>query len=576
MVAGLGQGTSSGTHHLRVAGQDLFKSNVTPLDLEPVRWEDAGGAVAALTWVVEDTTSNRTMPGGANVRLDVNGTRVFGGTLVRRSFERLPVGRVIRCTAVSYDSWLDWRIVPQWANRADLGNRVRKLTSERAVVQDLIERRGGPLRASSATVVNTNTSMDLVRVERQSLREALDLIAEEAEDDGAGRRRYYVDEQMRLHWFPLLEGTAAPYRISDGSYIRNVLATAGLVEYWSLREEGGTTAYGSQGVANLTKTGTITAQTRVGVVNEPAYRASTFTTTSYAQKTSAPASLFPGDTFTLELWFRRSGVSGTTEYLLISSNGSDDGYQLTITAANKLRLYRRNLAQDFLTTGTYTDTNWHHLACVHSPGNTEMVVDGVSVAGTETPQVFGSGATTFSVGLNTASLVGDIQHVAVYSTDLSLATIQAHYNQGISIVAEDLTLDDDWTDVVHHVYVVGKDRDGSGWVYNTGSDFELGAVQAFHERPRSDTAAERRRAGKGYQRRHSRVRSGSFTTMEVGAWRVGQTLTITDSAFGLSADTFLVSGVRGELQMGGTVQQSIDYGSLRRSLVRHLRQGSRR
>ena len=140
---------------------------------------------------------------------------------------------------------------------------------------------------------------------------------------------------------------------------------------------------------------------------------------------------------------------------------------------------------------------------------------------------------------------------------------------------EDLELEDDWGDVLHHAYVVGKNNDGSGWVYNTGSDFERGAIQAFVDRPNADTVRERNAAGKSAIRKAGRVRAGSFSTRVAGAWRVGQTVPITDDSFGLSNESFEVTNVNGSLGVDGLVQD-IDYGALKRSLVRHLRRRERR
>ena len=138
----LGQGTTSYTDHLflggagqpAVAGQrDLLRE--IPLDLAPVTWEDTGGAVGSLTFTIEDTAANREIPGGVDVRLIANGTHVFGGTLVRRRMTRMPgPGRWLEMEAVSYDSWLDWHIVPRWSSRTDLGNRVRKITTDRGEI----------------------------------------------------------------------------------------------------------------------------------------------------------------------------------------------------------------------------------------------------------------------------------------------------------------------------------------------------------------------------------------------------------------------------------------------------------
>lgn len=585
--------TAPGTvnaNKLLVSGVDQI--TYCPLDVAPITWSDiAGETWGDLSFTVMDTTATRSLQGGAAVEFFVDGTLVFGGTLLRKRFKRIVgAGRVIECECVSADSWLDWRIVPQWASKANTDVRKRLRDNDRQMVQDLIERRGGPLLAPNATVASTNTNMDPVRAQQMTVREVLELIAAEAQTTASpGKRRFYVDERYRVHWYTGLEGNAAPYRIADGSYVRDVLDTSGLVEYWTLREESGTTNHGARAVADLTLAGSYTqAQTSVGVVNEtgiPAttgsagYRSVLFTATGRTSKTSAPASLFPGDTFTLELWFRRV-TTGTLQYLIFTSGGSDDAYEAFFNTDDKL-YFRLHPGGDnnFVSTATVTDGNWHHLVVAHNPGDTTVYYDGSSWAGTHTNRVFGSSATTFQVSHPTSGFAGYLQHVAVYNAKLSAATALAHYRQGISISPEDVELEDDWTDVFHHAYVVGstgkKDDAGSGWVYNTGSDFERGAVQEFIEREHSDTRAERDRAGKAAIRQASRVRGLNLRTQVAAAWRSGQTLTVTEDAYGLSGDTFEIRAVNGELTERGAIFD-IEAGALRHRLTRHVRRRRRK
>src|SRR3990167_9638577 len=86
-----------------------------PLNVAPIRWSDmAGESWGTLSFTVEDTAATRSLQGGADVRLVIDSTNVFRGTLLRRRFTRMPgAGRVIECEAISYDSWLGWGIVAQ-------------------------------------------------------------------------------------------------------------------------------------------------------------------------------------------------------------------------------------------------------------------------------------------------------------------------------------------------------------------------------------------------------------------------------------------------------------------------------
>lgn len=142
---------------------------------------------------------------------------------------------------------------------------------------------------------------------------------------------------------------------------------------------------------------------------------------------------------------------------------------------------------------------------------------------------------------------------------------------GAGIEVEDLEVEYDAADVIHHVYVKGKNAKGSGWVYNKGSDFAAGAVSAFIDRPKSDTIADRNRHGRAFLRRQEEVTAGSFMVQGTTGWRSGQLLTITDAQLGLTAETFEIRVVNGELRQGSHVVHRIEFGAPKRWLTRDLR-----
>lgn len=563
-------------YSMTVSGINVI--NRCPLDIAPIRWTESGpGTTGSCSFLLNGSVGQD----GAVVRLrdNVNARTLFGGVLLSRRFRRGP-GSVVwtEYECASWDWFLDNRAVPRYESRRDVGNRVRKISSDRGIVKDLIERRGGPIEAFNSDVDETNTDMDVVQLEGEMLRGALELIADEAQTSGnPGARHFYVDGDARLHWFKTAEGLVAPYRIADGSYIRDVKATANLVEYWSMREEGGTTNHGVMGVANLTQDGSFTqGVTDVGVVNEPAYRAVTLGATSDAS--GAHASLFPGDAgFSLSLWFKRSSTQGTTQVLLTSSGGTDDGPELFFTTANKIRLnLRTGSAQDFITTASFTDTSWHHLFVTHSPGLTTMYVDGASVAGTLTSQTFGTGSTTFTVGHPSAAFVGSIQHVAVYATQVGASTVLAHYRQGRSIAPEDLEYEIDADDTAHFAYVISEVKGGSGWVRpDNAPDWDAGTAHIYVEARKVKTAAQRNRRGKAELNRHKRVRGGRFSVLGYQGWRTGQALPVTDSAIPIS-ETFAVAQVTGELGAGSVPRYEIEFGTARKTLLREVKRRKRR
>lgn len=149
--------------------------------------------------------------------------------------------------------------------------------------------------------------------------------------------------------------------------------------------------------------------------------------------------------------------------------------------------------------------------------------------------------------------------------------VAAPYHAGVDVLVEDLTVERDSTDVKHHVYIRGKNAKGSGWVYNKGSDFALGAVSTFLDRPNSDTVGDRNRRGRAFLRRQEEVVSGSFKVQGTTGWRAGQLLTITDAQLGLSSKTYEIRRVSGELHPGSHTVHTIEFGAPKRWLTRDLK-----
>lgn len=562
---------------LTVAGYNYIDH--VPLDLAPIRWEESGpAAIGRLTFVIESDGSLPTPEDGGEVKLRHNAEdrTLFGGILLDRRVTRGP-GSVTwtECEVASYDWFLDNRIVPRWESKRNVGNRVRKFSGDRNMVKDLIDRRGGPIQASNATVDSTNTSMDVVKLAGETLRTALEKIADEAQSlsDQAGRF-FYVDFDRQLHYFKGTEGLAAPFRFADGSYVRDVITTSGLVEYWSLREEGGSTAYGSEGVTDLTLSGSPPqGVTDVGVVNEPHYRAMTWDGANTDGAAGSVAGLKVGDTFSFECWVKRTESSGA-DFLLLTFAATENGPQITLEADGDVKLIRRGTGggTDFITTTQpVTDDTWHHLVVAHEPSDTKVYVDGVSQAGTLTSEVFGDTWDTFEVFRSANGFVGDGQHVAWYSTKMTAATALAHYQQGISLQPEGLLIGYDSLEERHGVYVRGANRKGSGWVSHNGAKWDLGWATAYLDVPWAKTNAHRDRRGKAFLRRHRKVTGGEFSLMDRHGWRAGQLLSITDDALGLDGATFQLQSLRAELDAGGVVTYDIEYGALSRTLMRAIR-----
>jgi hypothetical protein len=571
--------TGNRSYSLTVGGVNVITS--VPLDEAPIRWTESGpGVTGSLSFLVMGSLGSQ-LQDGAVVRLkdNVNNRTLFGGLVLRRTLRPGPGSlRWTEVECASHDWWLDHKLVPRWESKRNVGGRVRRMQSDRAMVKDLIERRGGRLEARGTYVDETNSDMDgLIQIEGETLRGALEIIADEAQEtESPGTRLFYVDGDWDLHWFNAEEGLTAPYRIADGSYVRTVITTTGLVEYWSLREEGGSTFYGSLGVTNLDRDSQIAVQYDVGAVNDLAYRASTFDGTNTGAAASSVAGLKVGDSWSFECWLRRTESAGEDYLLLTFASGAENGPQITLEADGDVKVVARTVGTDFVTTGQpITDNAWHHLVVAHGVGSTVVYVNGASVSGTLTARVFGDTWDTFTVARVPDGFIGDLQHVAWYTTQLSAATVLAHYRQGISIAPEDLSFEIDGEETAHFAYVTGDTKAGSGWVRpDNAPDWDSGNAEIYVDAPRAKTEAQKRRKGKAELNRHRRVRGGRFSVLGLGGWRSGQALPVSVSSVGLD-ETFAIASVNGELGAGSVPVYEVEFGAVRKSFLREIRRKRR-
>lgn len=396
-------------YNLTIDGVGFIKH--IPLDVSPIRWTLSGpGVTGSASFTVESATGREGyLSGGSRVRIrdNVNEKVLFGGVLLEANTRRGVASMSwTDCEAAAWDYFLDNIIVPRWSSRVNAGNRVRKIASDRNMVLDLIERRGGVLRASYATVDATNTDMDVVTISGETLRSALEAIADEAQEGSTTGRHFYVDPDRWLHWYETTEGLAAPYRIGDGSYVRSVIDRASLAAYWSLRERDGSYFYAHDGSANLSRPDVAEAVGDPPVPNEPSYHARRWTDTDRAATTDV-AGLKAGDSFTFETWIRMRNF-GADGILMTTTGDADTGPAVHVLTDGNVRLYKRSTAADFLTTtAPLYDAQWHHLMVSHDIGSTLVIVDGVSQDGTATAQTFTDAWTTWQLGALSGAVNAD-------------------------------------------------------------------------------------------------------------------------------------------------------------------------
>ena len=531
---------------------------------------------------------------------------LFGGHLIEASVSNAPSnrGRIFTCTAIGFNAWLDWRIIPRFTSKPNVQGRINRMETDRAMVQALVNRFAPFINAPDGTVNVTNTNMPNVSIMGMTLREALEAVAEAATPGSDGSTRYfYVDDQRRLHWYKETENLTPPYHIAEGVYTREVLGTSGLTTFWSLDTYSGTTVKDIAGTSDATVVGNVDYRTTNAIPNEPQVLSMGFDGQvdgggNLPYLTATGSSVHLGDTFSLEMWFKRTR-SGVAETLFAGLTGEP---RVHLSSADKLQITKVGTGTNYLSTDSIADTEWHHLLVVRSPGSTTVYLDGDTLAGTVTAQTFVASTGTVRLAnnaTNTEPFIGSIACVSFYSTALVEKTVYQHHTIGSSVVPEGFSLNLTAYDGREEVYIAGKNVNGSGWIQQRdwlndtafariadwGRPAGQPARQEFLEREQSETAESRRNIGRAYLRRHTDPQvSGSFTVTGFDGWKVGQkiriyypSLDIQNTPDNGKGYPFEIRDVQTSVGMGnGVMTHRIDFGQARVRATRILARRRRR
>lgn len=508
------------TYALTVGGV----SYVNSVPAQTVRISESGAeATATMEFTIESTSDQ--LRGQLLFSPEVyltdltNNRTLFGGNVTSFKSVHLAGGLVAHTLyCLSFDAWLDRRAAVRWTAAAG--------ATDRALVQNVIALYAPFVTASSTYVQSTNASMPALTLDGQTVQAQIAAIAEAAAGDSSPRR-FYVDFAKNLHYFNGSEGTTAPYRIGDQDYVRTLRETSGLVEFWPFGEASGATAYGGQGYSTATLTGGYTRGANAGLPNLPQSASTTLNgTTAYA--TATGSNLHPGDTLSIELWVKRTTI-GTTQKLITA--GANNDYSLMINSANKLVASKYSVGDFFVSTTTLTDTTrWHHIVLTKSAATRNIYLDGVALTndGTGNQTLTASGGSTVNIGRNhnnSEFFSGSIAFVAIYNTALSSTAVLDHYNDGITIVADEIEVDTDLNSRTAQVYVQGGNASGTGWVTQSVSYQQTVLI----DRPQSTTNALRDAIGRAWLARDGGfVHAGRARLTGFHGWRAGQSVTFYD------------------------------------------------
>lgn len=211
------------------------------------------------------------------------------------------------------------------------------------------------------------------------------------------------------------------------------------VGYWRLGEASGAAA---DAVGANTGTYVNTPSREIpGALSGDLDTAVTLNGTNQYVSVPDSTSLQTGDTFSAELWVRRSST-GTTQHLL---NKGDNSYSVRFNTSNLVEMWKNTTGgpghQLLMTSATgfpVTDTTtFHHIVVTKNAGQRKIYIDGVDRSGsapvsrtlTNSAQALHIGAASPTAGSYTS---GTVDEVAIYNVALSAEQVKVHFDAGRS------------------------------------------------------------------------------------------------------------------------------------------------
>jgi len=218
-----------------------------------------------------------------------------------------------------------------------------------------------------------------------------------------------------------------------------ILATTGIVSYWKLDETSGTNLNDEQGTADLTLAGGYTLnQTALGDTTGKSilFNGSTGKATRGSAVLSAAAST------SLEAWFKTTDLAVTRQPIVFAgTDPGNNGWGLIVNGWNgggydtDGSLYILVAGVAWVNTGLDVSVNtiYHIVLTLDSSRVPRVYLNGaLSWTGSAiTPNTPGN----FLVGTDLSTVgwfKGQIDEVAAYTAQLSLATVSEHFNAGVA------------------------------------------------------------------------------------------------------------------------------------------------
>ena len=142
-----------------------------------------------------------------------------------------------------------------------------------------------------------------------------------------------------------------------------------------------------------------------------------------------------GTVFSYSLWFKTS-TTGANQTILAHYESNPAQLMILINTSNHVVISTWNGSSDpqVVTTGTYTDGDWHHLVAVKNGGSGEIYIDGSSVkTGSPNNNTITTNFVIGRDGVNNAnSFNGAIDEVGIWEKVLTSTEVTELYNSGLA------------------------------------------------------------------------------------------------------------------------------------------------
>ncbi|WP_068920838.1 LamG-like jellyroll fold domain-containing protein [Planobispora rosea] len=236
-------------------------------------------------------------------------------------------------------------------------------------------------------------------------------------------------------------GTSAPVTISSAGspspYAEKVIEDAD--HYWRLGESSGAVVYDHAGFLDSSREAGA-GRGSAGAINGDADGSSPFSGTADGFVKTGTTVKAPA-IFSIEAWVKTTSTSGGK---IVgygnAATGNSSSYDRHIYMDNSGRIWfgvYPNAVRTVNSAASYNDGQWHHVVAAQGAGGMALYVDGRRVGQntvTTTAQVYDGHWRIGGDNLNgwpsqptSPYLAGDIDEVAIYSSALSLTTVNEHY-----------------------------------------------------------------------------------------------------------------------------------------------------